>query len=173
MFATLLIFHATVSSVSTRIIARIQNLYIVANMLYVIWPFFNLGKMKFIRYFGSLILAIIILIPAATPKEFKNSAKFALGGFQNCALTQLSVFFSLSNCSIWVVGWIRICPKFSGPSVDNRYSIFIPWATRAYFPPGGFHSSLHISEETKNASIAVPWAVVSATLIGTVSRLQQ
>lgn len=38
-------------------------------------------------YFVSsrLCLAIIVGVPVATPKEFRNTAKFAFGGFINCA----------------------------------------------------------------------------------------
>jgi hypothetical protein len=32
----------------------------------------------------SLCLAVIIALPAATPKEFKNTASYALGDFTNC-----------------------------------------------------------------------------------------
>lgn len=32
----------------------------------------------------SLCLAVIIALPIATPAEFKNTAKFALGDFTNC-----------------------------------------------------------------------------------------
>lgn len=35
-------------------------------------------------YVSRLCLAVIIALPAATPKEFKNTAKFALGDFTNC-----------------------------------------------------------------------------------------
>ena len=33
---------------------------------------------------ARLALAIIIALPAATPKEFKNSAGYAFGNFDNC-----------------------------------------------------------------------------------------
>ena len=57
-------------------------------MLYVI-------DVKFDILFCRLCLAIIIALPAATPNEFKNSAKYAFGDFTNCK-------FSVSGFPIFV-----------------------------------------------------------------------
>lgn len=32
--------------------------------------------------------------------------------------------------------------------------------------PGGFDAGVHISEEAKNANVALPWAIISATGLG-------
>ena len=56
--------------------------------------------------FFSLCLAVIVALPAATPKELKNSASFALGNFTNC-MSLLRVLLSFgSNCFFHLVnGW--------------------------------------------------------------------
>jgi len=84
-----------------------------------------------------LVLAIIIGLPAATPKEFKNTAKFAFGDFE--------------NFNGWPSGYAFIL-SFLAPL----------WAI------GAFDSTLHISEEATNASIAVPWAMISACGIASI-----
>ncbi|KAF4564023.1 GABA-specific high-affinity permease [Pleurotus pulmonarius] len=63
VYCTLLVCHALVASGATKIIARLQSVYILVNI--------------------ALCLAIIIGLPAATPREFKNTAKYALGHFEN------------------------------------------------------------------------------------------
>jgi len=99
------------------VIARLQRVWIILNV--------------------CLVAAVIIGVPAATPKEFKNTAKFAFGDFE--------------NFNGWPSGYAFIL-SFLAPL----------WAI------GAFDSTLHISEEATNASIAVPWAMVSACSIAAV-----
>lgn len=33
---------------------------------------------------------------------------------------------------------------------------------------GGFDSAVHVSEEARNAKVAVPWAIISATVLGSI-----
>jgi len=63
IYAAIILSHAVLCSLGTAVLARLQNFYIVLNVL--------------------LCFGIIIGLPAATPSEFKNSAKFALGTFIN------------------------------------------------------------------------------------------
>ncbi|PBK99470.1 amino acid transporter [Armillaria gallica] len=63
LFVALLICHGTICSFDPKIIARLQTPYIVANVL--------------------LCFALIIGLPAATPKEFMNTASYAFGDFEN------------------------------------------------------------------------------------------
>ncbi|TDL24693.1 amino acid transporter [Rickenella mellea] len=111
VYAALLLCHSLIASLATRALARLQNLYIVLNIL--------------------LCLAIVIALPAATPKKFKNSASYALGGFQ--------------NFNGWPDGYAFIL-SFLAPL----------WSIGAY------DSSVHISEESTNARVAVPFAIISS-----------
>ncbi|KAF9025552.1 hypothetical protein BDZ89DRAFT_1114182 [Hymenopellis radicata] len=63
LMVAVLVSEAVVSSMATRVVARLQSLFIVLNV--------------------GLFLGIIIALPAATPSEFKNSPSFVFGSFQN------------------------------------------------------------------------------------------
>ncbi|ETW79955.1 amino acid transporter, partial [Heterobasidion irregulare TC 32-1] len=63
VYAAILLSHAVLCCLGTRVLARLQSLYVVLNVM--------------------LCLAVIVALPAATPKEFRNTAKFALGNFTN------------------------------------------------------------------------------------------
>ena len=73
----------------TSVLARLQSVYVVLNVLSVIFHFVAVivpitkslpSSFRSVR----LCLAVIVALPAATPSELKNSASFALGGFTNC-----------------------------------------------------------------------------------------
>jgi len=117
VFVAILFTHGLVCSLGTKVIARLQRIWILLNV--------------------CLVLAVIIGLPAATPKEFKNTAKYAFGDFQ--------------NFNGWPSGYAFIL-SFLAPL----------WAI------GAFDSTLHISEEATNASIAVPWAMISACTISSI-----
>ncbi|PCH35537.1 APC amino acid permease [Wolfiporia cocos MD-104 SS10] len=63
VFTILVILHAMIASLATPIVARLQTVYVVLNVL--------------------LCLAIMIALPAATPAEFRNPARYAFGGLDN------------------------------------------------------------------------------------------
>ncbi|OCH88546.1 APC amino acid permease [Obba rivulosa] len=63
VFAAVIMCHAFIASLASSVVARLQNFGMVLNI--------------------TLCLAIIIALPAATPKEFRNSPSFAFGGFDN------------------------------------------------------------------------------------------
>ncbi|KAJ7511673.1 APC amino acid permease [Mycena galericulata] len=115
VFCAVLISQASIASCATRVIARLQNALIVLNI--------------------ALVLIIIIGLPIATPAEFKNTAKYAFGAFE--------------NATPWPNGFTFIL-GFLAPL----------WAI------SGFDVGVHISEEAKNANVAVPWAIVIGTLAG-------
>ncbi|KAJ7589028.1 APC amino acid permease [Mycena floridula] len=117
LFIGIIITQGILASMATKVLARMQNFFIVANV--------------------ALVLVIVIGLPAATPKEFKNPASYALGGFE--------------NFTAWPKGFAFIL------------SFLAPLST-----VGGFDSSVHISEEAINASVAVPTTIISATVIGCV-----
>ncbi|KAJ3825803.1 amino acid permease-domain-containing protein [Lentinula raphanica] len=82
----------------------------------------------------GLCVGVIFGMPADTPVEFKNDARYAFGSFQNSSLWPDGFAFILSFLApLWVVG--------------------------------GFDSSVHVSEEARNASTAIPWAIILSTAI--------
>ncbi|KAK0217680.1 amino acid/polyamine transporter I [Armillaria nabsnona] len=62
-FCAILVSHAVIASLATKVIARIQLLYVFLNV--------------------AIFVAFIIALPMATPSEYKNTAKYALGHFEN------------------------------------------------------------------------------------------
>ncbi|KAJ7490941.1 APC amino acid permease [Mycena latifolia] len=117
VYCALVVSHAVVCSLTSKVIARLQKLYITLNLV--------------------LVLVIVIGMPIATPKEFRNDARSAFG--------------DLENFSDWPQGYGFIL-SFMAPL----------WTI------GGFDSCVHISEEASNATVAVPWAIVAATTLGSV-----
>ncbi|KAF9074068.1 amino acid/polyamine transporter I [Rhodocollybia butyracea] len=112
VFAAIMVSQTVLCSCATKIIARLQIVYILVNI--------------------GLCLAVIFALPANTPSEFKNDAKYAFGGFK--------------NLSSWPDGFAFI------------FGFLAPlWTV------GGFDSCVHISEEARNASFAIPWATVLST----------
>ncbi|KAJ3803869.1 amino acid/polyamine transporter I [Lentinula aff. lateritia] len=117
VFVALVVLQATLCSFATKIIARLQLVYILVNI--------------------GLCFAIIFGLPANTPSEFKNDAKYAFGKFQNLSSWPDGFAFILGFLApLWVVG--------------------------------GFDSTVHISEEARNASTAIPWAVMLSTAVSCV-----
>ncbi|KAJ7822857.1 amino acid/polyamine transporter I [Mycena leptocephala] len=104
VYCALLVIHAVMASLATKVIARLQHFFAFLNL--------------------ALFLVVIIALPVATPKEFRNSAAFAFGRFQNTS-------------------------GFLAPA----------WTI------GGFDTVVHISEEARNASRAVPFAMISGTVL--------
>ncbi|KAJ3825802.1 amino acid/polyamine transporter I [Lentinula raphanica] len=111
-FVAITVVQAILCSFATKIIIRLQLVYIL----------FNIG----------LCLAVIFGLPANTPSEFRNDAKYAFGSFENLSSWPDGFAFILGFLApLWVVG--------------------------------GFDSTVHISEEARNASTAIPWAVMLST----------
>ncbi|KAH9948494.1 APC amino acid permease [Amylocystis lapponica] len=63
VYAAIVLSHAIICCLGTKVLARLQTVYVVLNVL--------------------LCFAVIIALPAATPSEYKNSASYALGNFTN------------------------------------------------------------------------------------------
>ncbi|KAJ7438311.1 APC amino acid permease [Mycena galericulata] len=117
VYCAVVALQALVASCATRVIARLQYVFIIINMVY------------------SLVLVMLIGLPISTPAELKNTAKYAFGNFEN------------------LVNW-SVAPAMAGH--HSRWLISL----------GGFDVGVHISEEAQNASVAVPWAIISVTTIG-------
>lgn len=85
----MIITQGLVASLATRALARMQNVYIAANLLYVSFSFDVPGIEVTSFFFCRLVAAIIIALAVATPHEFRNTPKFAFGNFENCKLMYL------------------------------------------------------------------------------------
>jgi len=118
-----------------------------------------------LRYSISLCLAVIIGLPAATPKEYMNSASYALGNFTNCGSNSRgdsSLPDCRVTCSERLARWICLLSELPRSIVDHLYvpidlyMLFVLMSCLA-----NFDFCVHISEESSNAAIAVPWAIVS------------
>ncbi|KAJ7595071.1 amino acid/polyamine transporter I [Mycena floridula] len=114
VFIALLICHAFICSLATKVLAKLQLVYIMLNVALCLWLF--------------------IAMPLHTPAEFMNDAKYAFGHFENISSWPSGYAFILSFLApLWVVG--------------------------------GFDSTVHLSEEARNANVAIPWAIMSSTTI--------
>ncbi|KAF8227382.1 amino acid transporter [Tricholoma matsutake] len=120
VYALLLCCHVLICSLNSAVIARLQVPYIILNVL--------------------LCLAIIIGVPAATPKEFRNSAAFAFSNYENLS------------------GW------------PNGFAFILSFLSPLWSVAGAFDATVHISEEATNANVAIPYAIVlgitSSALLG-------
>ncbi|KAH6911887.1 APC amino acid permease [Coprinopsis sp. MPI-PUGE-AT-0042] len=119
VYAAIVLGNILVCSFGTVPSSRLQAVYIVLNVL--------------------LCLAVIVALPIATPAEYRNTAKFALGDIFN--------------------GTQRIPTGFA-----FIYSFLSPLWTIC-----SFDSAVHISEEASNAATAVPWGIVGAIAISGLS----
>ncbi|KAM5532681.1 hypothetical protein V8D89_013650 [Ganoderma adspersum] len=103
VYCAVVLSHAVICCFATRILARLQTVYVALNIL--------------------LCLAVIIALPAATPKGLRNSASFALGisGWPN------GFAFILSFLSpVWT-----ICSFDSSVHISEEASnaaTAVPWA---------------------------------------------
>ncbi|KAJ3561123.1 hypothetical protein NP233_g10390 [Leucocoprinus birnbaumii] len=107
VYAAIVISHAIVCCLGTRILARLQTVYIALNVMFCI--------------------ALIVALPAATPKEFKNSAKFALWDFYNISGWPSGFAFIYSFLApLWT-----ICSFDSSVHISEEASnaaTAVPWA---------------------------------------------
>ncbi|KAL0952585.1 hypothetical protein HGRIS_006841 [Hohenbuehelia grisea] len=107
VYAAVVLSHAVVCGLATPVLARLQTVYVVLNIV--------------------LCLAVIVALPAATPSEFKNTAKFALGDFTNFNGWPNGFAFILSFLApLWT-----ICSFDSSVHISEEASnaaTAVPWA---------------------------------------------
>ncbi|EIW55875.1 APC amino acid permease [Trametes versicolor FP-101664 SS1] len=107
VYVALLICHGVVASLATSVIARLQGIYVVLNIL--------------------LCFAIIVALPIATPHEFKNSASYAFGGFANFNGWPNGFAFVLSFLApLWTIGGFDASVHISEEASNARTAV--PWA---------------------------------------------
>ncbi|KAF8064170.1 APC amino acid permease [Lyophyllum atratum] len=107
VYAAIVLMHIAICCLGTTILARLQTVYVVLNVL--------------------LCLAVIIALPAATPAELKNTAKFALWDFTNFNGWPNGYAFILSfTAPLWT-----ICSFDSSVHISEEASnaaTAVPWA---------------------------------------------
>ncbi|CAE6457090.1 unnamed protein product [Rhizoctonia solani] len=132
IYLAILFTHAVVCSLATEVLARLQSVYVILNL---------------ILFFG-----VLIALPAATPTEYMNTASFALGNFTNCC----------KHISCWVrIYPLVVGPRLDHRQVEFMNQ-FLDVVFTLLGCAGAFDSCVHISEEASNAAIAVPWAIIGA-----------
>jgi len=107
VYAAIILSHAVLCCLGTAVLARLQTVYVILNVL--------------------LCLAVIIALPIATPPEFKNSAEFALWEFTNFDGWPNGYAFILSLMApLWT-----ICSFDSSVHISEEASnaaVVVPWA---------------------------------------------
>ncbi|KDQ54539.1 hypothetical protein JAAARDRAFT_209261 [Jaapia argillacea MUCL 33604] len=107
VYCAIILTHAVICCLATQVLARLQTAYVILNVV--------------------LCLAVIIALPAATPKEYMNTAKFALGGFDNVSGWPNGFAFIYSFLApLWT-----ICSFDSSVHISEEAAnaaIAVPWA---------------------------------------------
>ncbi|KAH9973549.1 APC amino acid permease [Lactifluus volemus] len=106
VYVGVVLSHAVVCCLGTKILARLQNVYMALNI--------------------SLCFAVIIALPAATPRELKNNASYALGNFTNLYGWPNGFAFTLSFLApIWTFGSCDSTVHISEEA--SNAAIAVPW----------------------------------------------
>ncbi|KAI0944536.1 hypothetical protein AcW1_002218 [Taiwanofungus camphoratus] len=107
VYAAIILSHAVICCLGTKVLARLQSVYVVLNIL--------------------LCLGVIIALPAATPSEYRNSASYAFGNFTNLNGWPDGYAFILSFLApLWT-----ICSFDSSVHISEEASnaaTAVPWA---------------------------------------------
>ncbi|KAI6106449.1 amino acid/polyamine transporter I [Pisolithus croceorrhizus] len=107
IYIALLLSHAVVCCLGTAVLARLQSVYVLINVV--------------------LCIVVIIVLPAATPQEYINSASYALANFTNLNGWPNGFAFILSFVApLWT-----ICSFDSAVHISEEASnaaTAVPWA---------------------------------------------
>ncbi|KAI0275985.1 amino acid/polyamine transporter I [Russula aff. rugulosa BPL654] len=127
VYVALVLSHAVVCCLGTRVLARLQNVYVTLNIL--------------------LCLAVIIALPVATPKELKNSARYALGDLTNLYDWPNGFAFILSFLApVWTIcsfdSAVHISEEASNAATAVPWGIVWSICIAAIFGLGLMNSSL-------------------------------
>ncbi|KAF8556713.1 amino acid transporter [Imleria badia] len=107
IYVAIVFSHGVICSLGTDIFARLQNLYIFINL--------------------CLCFVIIVGLPAATPKEYINSASYAIGNFTNVYGWPNGYAFFLSFLApLWTIGSFDCSVHISEEAANA--AIAVPWS---------------------------------------------
>ncbi|KAI5120016.1 hypothetical protein M0805_008477 [Coniferiporia weirii] len=125
VYCLIMVTDSIICCLATRVLARLQTAYVVLNVL--------------------LCLAVIIALPAATPKDLMNDASFALGNFTNLTTWTPGYAYILSFLApLWT-----ICSFDSAVHISEEASnaaTAVPWAiVGAIFVSGVLGWAINVS----------------------------
>ncbi|KZT68481.1 APC amino acid permease [Daedalea quercina L-15889] len=104
VFLLLLLLHAATASLATSVVAQLQTVYVILNIV--------------------LCLVIIIALPIATPAEFKNSASYAFTEFINYSGWTDGFAFVLSFLApLWTISGFDSSLHISEETTNARFSV--------------------------------------------------
>ncbi|KAH7342012.1 APC amino acid permease [Rhizoctonia solani] len=107
IYLAILFTHAVVCSLATEVLARLQSVYVILNL---------------ILFFG-----VLIALPTSTPIEFMNTPSFALGNFTNLSTYPVGFAYILSWLApVWTIGAFDSCVHISEEA--SNAAIAVPWA---------------------------------------------
>ncbi|KAF8339826.1 amino acid transporter [Cantharellus anzutake] len=107
LYVAVIISHAVICCLGTAVLARLQNIYTILHL--------------------ALCLAVMIVIPVATPKVYRNSASYALGNFTNLNGWPSGFAFFLSWVSpVWTICSFDASVHISEEAVNAATTV--PWA---------------------------------------------
>ncbi|KAJ7038980.1 APC amino acid permease [Mycena alexandri] len=107
VYCAVLASHGLVASCATKVIARLQYLFITINI--------------------ALILVLVIGLPIATPRDLKNDAKYVFGNFTNLTPWPNGYAFILSFLApLWTVGGFDVGVHISEEALNAN--VAVPWA---------------------------------------------
>ncbi|EMD30988.1 hypothetical protein CERSUDRAFT_163578 [Gelatoporia subvermispora B] len=107
VFVALLASHIFVASMASRVIARLQRLFIGLNVM--------------------LCLVMVVALPIVTPHELQNTASYALGGFTNFSGWPNGWTFILSFLApLWTIAGFD-APVHISEEASNA-AVAVPWA---------------------------------------------
>ncbi|KAF9238376.1 amino acid permease-domain-containing protein [Melanogaster broomeanus] len=107
IYVAIVLSHAVVCCLGTAVLARLQNVYVCLNI--------------------CLCIAVIVGLPAATPKEFMNTASFALGNFSNFNGWSNGYAFFLSFLApLWTISSFDSSVHISEEAANAATAV--PWA---------------------------------------------
>ncbi|KAF8130357.1 amino acid/polyamine transporter I [Boletus edulis] len=107
IYVAVVFSHGIICSLGTDILARLQNLYIILNF--------------------CLCFVVLIGLPIATPKEYMNSASFALGNFTNVSGWPNGFAFIMSFLApLWTINGFDSSVHISEEATNATTAV--PWA---------------------------------------------
>lgn len=119
-YTAIVITHGLVGSLGTTLMARLQTVYIILNIVYVVSP----TECSIHLPYNRLCMVVIIVLPVVTPKEFINTKAFALVEFTNReSMICLLADNLLRNhpYSQWLARRIRLYPQLLSTPLDYLY----------------------------------------------------
>ncbi|KAG9103795.1 GABA-specific high-affinity permease [Ceratobasidium sp. 370] len=107
VYVAVLLSHAVVCSLATRVLARLQTVYVLLNL--------------------GLFFGVLIALPAATPKEYINSASYVFGNFTNLSNYPNGFAFILAwLLPVWTINGFDTGVHISEEA--SNAATAVPWA---------------------------------------------